>query len=387
MTGGLDGSTYQPPVAADNAALVEELTKALPLLDGLETGQDCEEYAFATGRGFQAMTYCPGAFEALRCIPRVIAALSAPTSEAREIEREADPLHFTTPDALSALRHTNSTSAVEDEREVEAVARIIDPSSWRVMDGYLEQTKRKYRGQNVGWPADQYQDKASMAKAREILTALSRPSVAVPEVERLREAAKQAARYLRAKFPMSDEGEQTAPGSIVERIETALNEGNSNVAGCEHDWEYTRTDYHGSHKGEDHYRCRKCGTSALVEQSMLEHSNYTGGQGVYSAQQVREILTVALSRQPTAEADEVGRLRAMLVDDPNDACAGVPEVVIEAGIAVQDRAIGDLRNYIAGVTCDWDEGMLAAAIFKAMLSQALTVHSGASDSAGGVTDA
>jgi hypothetical protein len=58
--------------------LAEKLAKALPLLDGLETGQECEEYAFAKGTGFQAMTYCPQAFEALRCIPEVLAALNRP---------------------------------------------------------------------------------------------------------------------------------------------------------------------------------------------------------------------------------------------------------------------------------------------------------------------
>jgi hypothetical protein len=63
------------------AALVERLSDTLPLLDGLETGQDCEEYAYAKAGGFQAMTYCPDAFEALRCIPDVIAALRALTGD------------------------------------------------------------------------------------------------------------------------------------------------------------------------------------------------------------------------------------------------------------------------------------------------------------------
>ena len=57
--------------------LVEVLRKALPLLDDLEVGQDCEEYAYAKGKGFQAMTYCPEAFEALRCIPAILAALQS----------------------------------------------------------------------------------------------------------------------------------------------------------------------------------------------------------------------------------------------------------------------------------------------------------------------
>ena len=56
---------------------------------------------------------------------------------------------------------------------VESVARIIDPGSWIVMDGYLEDMKRKYRDQNFGWPADQFQHEKSMAKARTILAALS----------------------------------------------------------------------------------------------------------------------------------------------------------------------------------------------------------------------
>lgn len=56
---------------------------------------------------------------------------------------------------------------------VEIAARIIDPSSWAVMDSYLAETKRKYRGQNVGWPADQFHHKESMAKARAVLAAVT----------------------------------------------------------------------------------------------------------------------------------------------------------------------------------------------------------------------
>lgn len=55
----------------------------------------------------------------------------------------------------------------------EAVARIIDPVSWRVMDYELEQMKRKYRGKQIGWPADQFKDKASLKKADAILSILA----------------------------------------------------------------------------------------------------------------------------------------------------------------------------------------------------------------------
>lgn len=58
---------------------------------------------------------------------------------------------------------------MNDDALVERIARIIDPNSWAVMDSYLAETKRKYRGQNVGWPADQFHHKESMAKARAIL--------------------------------------------------------------------------------------------------------------------------------------------------------------------------------------------------------------------------
>ena len=69
--------------------LVGELEKALPLLEDLETGQDCEDYAYAKGKGFQAMTYCPAAFEALRCIPRVLTALRSDRDAVVDEERAA----------------------------------------------------------------------------------------------------------------------------------------------------------------------------------------------------------------------------------------------------------------------------------------------------------
>ncbi len=55
----------------------------------------------------------------------------------------------------------------------EALARIIDPSSWRVMDGYLADTKRKYRGKDAGYDPEAFKDKASIAKADAILAYLA----------------------------------------------------------------------------------------------------------------------------------------------------------------------------------------------------------------------
>jgi hypothetical protein len=76
---------------------------------------------------------------------------------------------------------------------VEQIARIIDPNAWSVMDHYLAQTKREYAGQNVGWPADQFHDKRSMAKAREILGA-SHHAELVAELAEVSEVAKGCAR-------------------------------------------------------------------------------------------------------------------------------------------------------------------------------------------------
>lgn len=78
---------------------------------------------------------------------------------------------------------------------IEAVARVIDPSSWRVMDSYLVQTKRKYRGQNVGWPADQYQHKESMAIARAVIPVAQAPLLTrIAELEAALENIKRRAK-------------------------------------------------------------------------------------------------------------------------------------------------------------------------------------------------
>jgi len=58
----------------------------------------------------------------------------------------------------------------------EAIARIIDPPSWQVLDSYLEHVKRHHP--HGGYDPDNFTDKASLAKADAIL-ALSAPSPAV----------------------------------------------------------------------------------------------------------------------------------------------------------------------------------------------------------------
>lgn len=51
----------------------------------------------------------------------------------------------------------------------EAVARIIDPSKWRVLDSYLADVKRKYRGKDAAYDPEAFKDKESLAKADAIL--------------------------------------------------------------------------------------------------------------------------------------------------------------------------------------------------------------------------
>jgi len=63
----------------------------------------------------------------------------------------------------------------------EAIARLIDPSSWRVFDSELERVKRHHP--NGGYDPDNFKDRASLALAGRILTliAAARPAVVSDE--------------------------------------------------------------------------------------------------------------------------------------------------------------------------------------------------------------
>ena len=47
-------------------------------------------------------------------------------------------------------------------------------------------------------------------------------------------------------------------------------------------------------------------------------------------------------------------------------CDGIPDAAIEAGCAAWDRANHEMERYVSGVSTDWNEGMIVAAIYKAM---------------------
>jgi len=61
---------------------------------------------------------------------------------------------------------------VKQDELIEAMARIIDPSSWRVMDGYLAQMLRKYKGEHIGYDPDAFKHKPSMKIAEKVIAAI-----------------------------------------------------------------------------------------------------------------------------------------------------------------------------------------------------------------------
>jgi hypothetical protein len=48
--------------------------------------------------------------------------------------------------------------------------------------------------------------------------------------------------------------------------------------------------------------------------------------------------------------------------------SGLPRAMIDAGLAVCDQRDNDNMNYVAGVTTDWDDGMVCVAIYRAMVA-------------------
>ncbi len=91
---------------------------------------------------------------------------------------------------------TASSNAVQSEAsgdDVERVARIIAPGAWAVMDAEKARFLRKYKGQNIGYPADQWQHKESMATARAALSAIQSRDAGLREA--LDELAQAESRY------------------------------------------------------------------------------------------------------------------------------------------------------------------------------------------------
>lgn len=49
---------------------------------------------------------------------------------------------------------------------LERMARLLDPIGWRVLDSYLAEMLRKYKGERIGYDAEQFKDKSSMDLAQ-----------------------------------------------------------------------------------------------------------------------------------------------------------------------------------------------------------------------------
>lgn len=50
-------------------------------------------------------------------------------------------------------------------------------------------------------------------------------------------------------------------------------------------------------------------------------------------------------------------------------CPVIPEQMVVAGMEQIGRAEDDMRNYVACETIDWDSGMIAVAVYRAMVSE------------------
>ncbi len=68
---------------------------------------------------------------------------------------------------------------------VEKVARLIDPSSWSVMDAELARMLRKYAGERIGYPSDQFQHKESMVIARAIIPIVAEACAEIAETAQI----------------------------------------------------------------------------------------------------------------------------------------------------------------------------------------------------------
>lgn len=93
---------------------------------------------------------------------------------------------------------------------------------------------------------------------------------------------------------------------------------------------------------------------------------------------VMEALAAYLNtsrRQPAASPspdEQVKPAEWVLVPRDDDgrsfSDSALPEGMIRAGMAVFDQVDADNANYVAGETTDWDTGMIAVAVYRAMLA-------------------
>lgn len=103
---------------------------------------------------------------------------------------------------------------------------------------------------------------------------------------------------------------------------------------------------------------------------LLTHHHATAGWLIQELTARITALEAQLADAKAREVDLVERLwvlNEVVKNDPGNICVGVPDAAIWAGIEAWDAAKHDMENYVSGETADWDEGMIVAAIFKAVI--------------------
>lgn len=88
-----------------------------------------------------------------------------------------------------------------------------------------------------------------------------------------------------------------------------------------------------------------------------------------------EANIAAWNTRTTSLAAQDGLVEAALTGDAEDICAGISDEAIEAGIAAWDNARQEMEAREQALDPenhrDWDEGMIVAAIFKAVSLSAI----------------
>ncbi|NRF12449.1 hypothetical protein [Agrobacterium pusense] len=107
-----------------------------------------------------------------------------------------------------------------------------------------------------------------------------------------------------------------------------------------------------------------------LENHLAEYGHTTVGQDIAAA--ILVIKDLHQKAALSAQVQDVAGWQLVPKDDESRCVAdsALPHEMIEAGILVQEQVNDDHCNYVAGETTDWDCGMVAVAIYRAMLAAA-----------------
>lgn len=93
----------------------------------------------------------------------------------------------------------------------------------------------------------------------------------------------------------------------------------------------------------------------------------------YEPSEVDAYIDAAIAALGQQTGSTGPRLALLPMDDSSRSVSDslLPDSVVMAGADALEKADDDLRNYVAGETTDWDYGMQAVAVYRAM-TEALT---------------